>query len=54
MIRGCNFQENKNQVKLESTAFRAIITDNFVRGEPRIDSQCQNARIEGNIGSPTR
>lgn len=51
MIRGCNFQQKKNQVKLESTTERAIITDNFVSGELRIESQCENARIEGNIGS---
>lgn len=50
MIRGCNFQQNKPQVKLESTTKRAIITDNFVSGQIRIDSQCKNARIEGNIG----
>lgn len=51
MIRGCNFQMDKNQVKIESTAKRAIITDNFVTGAPRIDSQCANARIEGNLGT---
>ena len=43
MIRGCNFQQKKNQVKLESTTERAIITDNFVSGELRIES---NARMQ--------
>ena len=51
MIRGCNFQQNKNQVKLESTTKRAIVTDNFVAGKVRIDSQCKNARIDGNLGT---
>lgn len=50
MIRGCNFQEDKNQIRLEKTTKRAIVTDNFVKGEVRIDSQCQNSRIEGNLG----
>lgn len=49
MIRGCNFQADKPQIKLEKTTKRAVITDNFVRGEARIDSECANSRIEGNL-----
>ncbi len=54
MIRGCNFQEDKAQVKLEASTARAIVVDNFVRGEVRIDSECENARVEGNLGTPKR
>ena len=50
MIRGCNFQENKKQISISERTKRAIITDNFVKGAPRIDSKCENVRIEGNLG----
>ena len=50
MIRGCNFQADKPQVKLEKSTKRAVITDNFVRGKVRIDSDCANVRIDGNLG----
>lgn len=49
-IRGCNFRNDKPQVKVEESAKRVIITDNFVKGKVRIDSACANARIEGNLG----
>ncbi len=51
MIRGCNFQEEKAQVKIEATAARAIITDNFVSGKVAIESDCPNVNISGNIGT---
>ena len=51
MIRGCNFQENKKQVSVEESAERVIVTDNFVKGKVRIDSNCKNARIDGNLGN---
>jgi hypothetical protein len=51
MVRGCNFQENKNQISISKSARRAIVTDNFVRGAVRIDSECENVRIEGNLGN---
>lgn len=50
MIRGCNFQENKKQVKLEKSTARAIVTDNFVRGKVDIESECSNVNIQGNLG----
>lgn len=52
MIRGCNFQLKRKHIKIESSASRAIITDNFVCGDLQIDSECSNTRIEGNLGSP--
>ncbi len=51
MIRGCNFQADKKQVKIEKTTRRAIVTDNFVRGAVRIESECDNTRIDGNLGN---
>lgn len=51
MIRGCNFQEEKSQVKIEKTATRAIVTDNFVKGKVVIESDCPNVHIQGNLGT---
>ena len=50
MIRGCNFQENKKQISISENTKRVVVTDNFVKGKVRIDSNCANARIEGNLG----
>lgn len=51
MVRGCNFQTNKPQMKISATAKRAIVTDNFVAGTVRVESDCANVRIDGNLGT---
>lgn len=53
MVRGCNFQADKPQVKIASTAKRAVVADNFVEGAVRVESDCANVNIDGNLGTET-
>lgn len=36
LVRGCEFQEDKPQIKLGENVRRAVITDNLLTGKPRI------------------
>jgi hypothetical protein len=50
MIRGCEFKENKNQVYLGEGIDRAIVTENFIRGEERITNRAgERAVIRDNL-----
>ena len=51
MVRGCNFQTDKPQMKISASAKRAVVTDNFVEGAVRVESDCANVRIDGNLGT---
>jgi hypothetical protein len=51
LVRGCEFRESKPQISLSDKVRRAVISDNVVRGELRIDSQNKtNVIISNNAG----
>lgn len=39
IVRGCEFQENKNHIRLGESVQRAVITGNLFTGPPRVDNQ---------------
>lgn len=54
MVRGCEFMENKPQVQLGKKVERAIISENFVAGDVRINNDAPRKRsiIQDNLGFP--
>ncbi|MCK5860873.1 MAG: hypothetical protein KAH38_00210, partial [Candidatus Hydrogenedentes bacterium] len=54
ILRGCEFLENKKQVHLGPQVERAIITENLVTGDVRIESETPRKRtiIRDNLGFP--
>jgi hypothetical protein len=40
-------------MKISASAKRAIVTDNFVEGAVRVESDCANVNIDGNLGTET-
>jgi nitrogenase subunit NifH len=51
MVRGCEFREDKPQITLGEKVHRAVISENVVRGQLRIDSQSKtNIIITNNAG----
>jgi hypothetical protein len=52
MIRGCDFQADKPQVALGEKVRRAVVTDNLLRGKPRITSHgnTEAIKIANNTG----
>ncbi len=51
LVRGCEFREDKPQIALGEHVRRAVISDNVVRGQLRIDNQSKaNVRISDNAG----
>ena len=54
ILSGNEFLENKQQIKLGKEVERAIVTDNLMNGEVRIQSEARKKRvhIHGNLGSP--
>ncbi len=54
MVRGCEFMENKPQVQLGKKVERAIISENFVTGDVRINNDAPRKRsiIQDNLGFP--
>ncbi len=55
MVRGCEFLDNKRQIYLGPDVERAIITDNLVTGDVRIERETPRRRvvIRDNLGHPT-
>lgn len=49
MIRGCNFQEDKNHVLVKETAKKVIVSENILRGAAKIQNDCRKACIVNNI-----
>jgi len=50
LVRGCEFQQDKPQIKLGENVRRAIISDNILTGPQRIDNQSKgNAQIGPNV-----
>jgi len=50
LVRGCEFQQDKPQIKLAENVRRAIINDNILSGQPRIDNQSKgNVQIGSNV-----
>ena len=49
MIRGCNFQEDKNHVLVKETAQKAIVSENILRGAAKIQNDCRKACVVNNI-----
>lgn len=45
LIRGCEFKENKPQVRLGKDVDRAIITENLIRGKQRIENKAKGRAI---------
>ena len=54
IVKGCEFIENKPQVHLGPQVERAIVTDNLVTGDVRIESETSRKRtiIHDNLGFP--
>jgi hypothetical protein len=51
LIRGCEFKEDKPQIRLRDGVHRAIVTDNIVKGAIRIEqAQGIKAVIQNNLG----
>ena len=52
LVRGCEFKENKPQILLGENVARAIITDNLMNGEERIENKSTGAAvIKDNLGA---
>jgi hypothetical protein len=52
LVRGCEFQQDKPQIKLGEDVRRAIISDNILTGPQRIDNQSKgNVRIGPNVSN---
>lgn len=52
MVRGCEFLEDKLQVRLGPDVERAIVSDNLMNGEVRVTSESRGGTvIEGNLGT---
>jgi len=50
LVRGCEFQQDKPQIKLGESVRRAIISDNILTGSQRIDNQSKgNVQIGANV-----
>lgn len=55
IIRGCEFMEDKPQIKLGENVERAIVTGNLINGETRIEKKTHgNVVIEDNVDTPDR
>lgn len=53
LIRGCEFQQDRNQVELGEGVRRAVVTGNVVRGTVRIQNTSKGSvSVEGNVGDP--
>jgi len=51
LVRGCEFREDKPQIELGPSVRRAVITDNLIKGKPRISNQVgPKAAIANNAG----
>lgn len=45
LVRGCEFQQNKAQVRLGKNVARAVITDNLITGKKRIKNQSRGTTV---------
>jgi hypothetical protein len=51
MVRGCEFQQDKVQIELGEEVHRAVISDNTVRGEVRINNHTKaRVVVANNLG----
>jgi len=51
MVRGCEFQQDKVQIELWEEVHRAVISDNTVRGEVRINNHTKaRVVVANNLG----
>jgi Pectate lyase superfamily protein len=51
LVRGCEFRQDRPQIRLESRVRRAIIAENLFAGPERIDNQSEgNVQISLNVG----
>ncbi|HVV71484.1 MAG TPA: glycosyl hydrolase family 28-related protein [Verrucomicrobiae bacterium] len=51
LVRGCEFREDKPQIALGEKVARAIIADNVIRGELRLDNQSKGkVKVTDNTG----
>jgi hypothetical protein len=48
IVRGCEFQADRPQIELGSAVRRAVITDNLLTGETRIQNQSKGAVVISN------
>ena len=54
LVRGCEFMEDKRQVRLGPGVERAIITDNLIAGKKRIEKKTKGrVVIDNNAATPT-
>ena len=53
-VRGCEFLENRRQVRLGPAVDRAIVTENLVNGKPRVENKARNGVVivKDNAGTP--
>lgn len=53
-VRGCEFLENRAQVRLGPAVDRAIVTENLVNGKPRVENKARNGVVivKDNAGTP--
>jgi hypothetical protein len=49
-IRGCDFMQDAPQVSISENVKRAIVSENMIKGNVRIDNKAKNIYIQGNIG----
>jgi len=54
LVRGCEFLENRAQVRLGPEVDRAIITENLVNGKPRVENDSRGGVVivRDNAGTP--
>ena len=45
-VRGCEFQQNSNQISMGDNVDRAVIVGNLIRGAPRIVGQKSKPRFQ--------
>jgi hypothetical protein len=55
IVRGCEFMENRPQLRIGAEIERAIVSENLVNGKVRIDDQSHGGTviISGNAGTPS-
>jgi hypothetical protein len=52
LVRGCEFQQDKSQIRLSESVRRAVISDNILTGPQRIDNQSKgNVQIGPNVSN---
>ena len=55
IVRGCEFMENRKQLRIGAEVERAIVSENLVTGRVRVDDQSRGGTviIRDNAGTPT-